>query len=121
MRSAGSDIRGTTHRGPGRRDPTEQPGRDARPPPVTPPRAPISMPPRDEPTRAGLVTPNWQPATTSRVDVSVSPCGTDAAAGEYDCGGPSENDGRHVIVATADSFGGASGLQDEAFYLVALP
>jgi len=55
--------------------------------------------------------------TTSRIDVMASPCGTNSAAGEIDCGSTALNDGQHVWTSAADSFGLASGNQDEGFYL----
>lgn len=54
--------------------------------------------------------------STSRIDISADPCGTNTALGQVDCGSQF-NDGQHFIVFTADSYNSTAGLEDEGFYV----
>ncbi len=66
-----------------------------------------------------LLTPNYGFVTSGRFDVAGDPCGT--GPGETDCLSAARNDGKHVYVEVADSFGNAAGNQDGGFYIALLP
>jgi hypothetical protein len=63
-----------------------------------------------------LATPDPSFTSTARIDISAAPCGTNANAGEVDCGA-GFNDGQHVFAEAADSFASTAGNQDEGFYI----